>query len=447
MDYTSNVPLDPITMGDGIKTGPSDFDDKYLIATVNGIDCTLTGFYNCQFEDKEEYPGTLHRQKLYMYLIVAEDNQGNRQAARVQKFRSPYFTGELSDTAEVAFRTEYRFRRASIFVVDDSFWNTFGGAKQYMAYVPLDKSGLDHDFYIQKYEASAHSGGAGGQLTQANTPKAVDSYLNASNEWVSDTGAWVPDAAKCYADVLKGGAHTSNPLCTNSTTLETTSRPNVTPVARMYFGDMWRACANSELIDENGTSYYMYLPSGAEWVKAADWGDVNFDNTIDQNPFVSGQVSLIEYNTSDPEACNFSGSLHNSGQSPKCVSRYGVYDMVGNYADIANERSWITYNSAYLIDNGLDALSFNGVYNNSLSYSGTIHLDLLKGLLVNSTDVSWVVNGYGVSQEMLYDTNTGFVIWYHGGYSTLQILKGRFSKGGKFLKGTTEAGISFRCVR
>src|SRR6476469_6373235 len=104
----------------------------------------------------------------------------------------------------------------------------------------------------------------------------------------------------------------------------------------------WKACRNTGISTINGASYYLNLASDAEWMKAADWGDVDQDGTIDQSVYIANlgaSVTNIEWNGTAADSstvrCHTDSTptsfyAGNSAQTANCRSRYGAADMIGN---------------------------------------------------------------------------------------------------------------------
>src|SRR5206468_2599690 len=111
--------------------------------------------------------------------------------------------GDLSSTATQAFRTEMRYRRASVFLVDEVYQNT-QSPSQVMVYVPMDQSGLDHDFFMQKYEATL----ASNTIQNGNSTNPISAQ--------SGTNIWADNAAACHDSWLRNG--TFSAACGTNTT-------------------------------------------------------------------------------------------------------------------------------------------------------------------------------------------------------------------------------------
>ncbi|MCX6130079.1 MAG: hypothetical protein NTX25_13570 [Proteobacteria bacterium] len=226
--------------------------------------------------------------------MLVRDAEGNFRLPWVQRYRSPYFVGEASATASSGFRSEPRFRRASILLVDEAFqqYNTLQANSQVMSYVPMDQSGLDHDFFVQKYEPAIHSG-----TFYNNSP-------TGSGDWplqASTAGVWTSNAAACEDEFSRTG-NFSLSACGNGSAISATnvilkSKMGTSPLVSLDQGAMWKACRNTAIVSGSGYAYYESLISDSEWVKAADWGDVAETGTISQSQYlknIGAQVAPLE---------------------------------------------------------------------------------------------------------------------------------------------------------
>ena len=106
--------------------------------------------------------------------------------AKIQRYRSPYFTGDTSTQgfASSTFRTELRTAAGGAFPSGRTHEN--GRDQQAMAYVPMDQSGLDHDFYIYKYQAAPNGSGA---MDRPLADDAIPANNNGSGNWRNWTAA------------------------------------------------------------------------------------------------------------------------------------------------------------------------------------------------------------------------------------------------------------------
>ncbi|MBC7531749.1 MAG: SUMF1/EgtB/PvdO family nonheme iron enzyme, partial [Oligoflexus sp.] len=335
-NYASDKPLDPLAVdagGNRVFTGSS--SDGTLIATISNCVTATPG--NCTFADlSTKDGGSLVVGKIYNYLLVAEDADGNAIVPSVQRYRSPYFAGPALPSAS-AFRMEPRLRRASVFLVDE-YYQQNQTRPQIMVHVPMEKSGLDHDFFVQKYEPALYNGSIAN-----NSPNGAASWP------IQGTAtAWVKNAAHCHDVFIQTGAFDfsgcGNGTAINATTATVQSKQGTAPIVSLDQGASWKACRYTTLADSAGKNYSLHLIQDSEWIKASDWGDSNQDGTIEAsvNPFTGGQLSITALETGAGDAtttrCNTDGNpnaafLSNSsgaGSSSNCRSRYGVADMIGN---------------------------------------------------------------------------------------------------------------------
>ncbi|MBC7531259.1 MAG: SUMF1/EgtB/PvdO family nonheme iron enzyme, partial [Oligoflexus sp.] len=331
-NYSGDKPIDPLAVDpSGTRLFTSTTSDGTLIATITN--CASGTLANCTFSDlSTSSGGSLLVGMIYNYILVVEDANANAVVPSVQRYRSPYFAGPTINSA-AAFRMEPRFRRASVFLVDE-YYQQNQTRPQIMVHVPMDQSGLDHDFFIQKYEASEYGG-----TFSNNTP------AGASNWPLQGTAsAWVNNAALCYDKFLASGSFDltgcGNGTAVNATTATFQSRQGVAPRGVIDQGAAWKACRNSGISDGNGAIYYLNVLSDGEWSKAADWGDVDQNGTIDISvyaPNIGRIITALE--TGPGDAVTFpcrsdSNSVGmyptNSSQTANCRSRFGAADIAGN---------------------------------------------------------------------------------------------------------------------
>ena len=181
--YTADAPLDPLAT-DGAGTA------LYTpLATVTT--CNLATPANCTYTDTG---GGFSEMQIYRYILVAVDGNGNAMPGLVQRYRSPYMAGEPAPGGASAFRQELRFRLAAVFLTDETYQQAQTPA-QIMVRVPLDVSGLDHDFFMQKYEAGQAAGGGAIDTgnTNANHPLAANTALNAPE--TGPIGMWIANCS------------------------------------------------------------------------------------------------------------------------------------------------------------------------------------------------------------------------------------------------------------
>ncbi|MBC7532455.1 MAG: SUMF1/EgtB/PvdO family nonheme iron enzyme, partial [Oligoflexus sp.] len=381
--FASDKPIDPLAIdssGNPIYT--SSTTDGKLIATISN--CDSSNLSNCTFEDSTSAGTGFSTLMLYNYEILTSDAAGNAITARTQRYRSPFFTGNTSATSSFAsFRIEPRLRRAGVFLVDEAYQQA-QTRPQIMAHVPMDISGLDHDFFIQKYEASVYGGGVSNA-----------SPVAAASNWPlqGPSSAWVSNAGLCYHKFLLTGSFDltgcGDGTQVNSTTATFQSKQGTAPQVSIDQGASWKGCRNTGISNANGASYYLSLPSDAEWSKAADWGDVNQDGTIDQNTF-TGSVSIpgLESGTADTTTVrchtdNNPGSAYasNSSQTANCRSRYGVADMVGNVWEWTTGQQFST--AGY--DNGTDGLWYGVTFPGANNNISAFKMDLLRAFPSSSS--------------------------------------------------------------
>ncbi len=343
-----------------------------------------------------DYTG-VEAKRMYMYVVVAKDSSGNQMHPMVQRFRSPYFAGDFSAGGKAAFRHEIRWRRASIGAVAEGF-QLGKTIPQTMAHIPMDQSGHDHDYYIQKYEAYRHSGVFGNAENISNNPPVTSATI---------PGAWISDLAVCHESKDREPLSVEGVCGPMSTTAKFGSKSGMDPIgfedspaSAVSYASLWQGCHNSYIEVEDGASIYRYnlhSQTGVEYLKAADWGDADFDGFPDRNPHLSASDAIRSLEFSPDglagTACYTEafGGLPNpvmrsntTGSRSKCVSRYGVMDMVGNALELTAERSFRTGGptTVYFQDNGVDALWLNM---RELSTGGSailsnIFIDLVRGI-------------------------------------------------------------------
>ncbi|RYZ60222.1 MAG: hypothetical protein EOP07_01485 [Proteobacteria bacterium] len=382
--FASDKPFDPLAVdASGVPIYTAATSDGKLIATITNCDTATPA--NCAFEDSVTAGTGFSTTQLYDYVIVTKDAAGNAITAKTQRYRSPYFTGNTSATSQFAsFRLEPRFRRAAVFLVDEAYQQSLA-RPEIMVHVPMDVSGLDHDFFMQKYEASQYN----------NTVSNAQPVAAASN-WPlqGPPGSWVTNAAVCYNKFLQTGSFDlmgcGDGAQVNATTATVQSKQGTLPLVNIDQGAAWKACKNTAITDSGGASYYLSLSTDAQWNKAADWGDVNQDGTIDQNTFTGsvniaslewngsgGDATTIRCHTDNNPASPFASNNSGSGSTANCRSRYGVADMVGNVWE------WTTgqQTSAAGHDNGTDGLWYGVTLPTTGSGAiATLKMDLLRAV-------------------------------------------------------------------
>ncbi|MBC7532373.1 MAG: SUMF1/EgtB/PvdO family nonheme iron enzyme, partial [Oligoflexus sp.] len=390
-----------------------------LIATVSN--CITATPANCTFADlSTKDGGSLVVGKVYNYILLVEDASGNAITPLVQRYRSPYFTGPALSAAS-AFRLEPRLRRASVFLVDE-YHQQYQTRPQIMIHIPMEKSGLDHDFFVQKYESSLYSG----SVSNNSPAGASDWPLQGS------AAAWVKNAALCEDVFLQSGTFDlsgcGNGSAISASTGTVQSKQGTSPLASIDQGTSWKACRSSGFNDSDGKNYYLQLISSSERIKASDWGDTDQDGTIEAsvNTYTgSVLITTLESGASDATTIrchtdnNPSGPLlsnsSGAGSSSNCRSRYGVADMVGNVWEWSNSQ----YLGATGLDNGRDGLNLGRTQLLTGGYSLVSNLgstfDLLRGI-IQTAGAAALISANGdqfVSFGGLHGSNWGGA-WSHG---------------------------------
>ncbi|MBC7531405.1 MAG: SUMF1/EgtB/PvdO family nonheme iron enzyme, partial [Oligoflexus sp.] len=392
-NYASDKPLDPLAVDtSGARLFTSSSSDGTLIATISN--CVNSTPANCTFADlSTKDGGSLLVGKIYNYILAVEDASGNAVTPMVQHFRSPYFAGPPLSSAS-AFRMEPRLRRAAVFLVDE-FYQQYQTRPEIMVHVPMEKSGLDHDFFIQKYEGAIYSGSV------------VNNPANGAGFWPlqGTAAAWVSNAAQCHDLFLQTGTFNlsacGNGSAINPTTATVQSKQGVTPRIYIDQGASWKACRYTTIADSDGKNYSLQLPSDPEWFKAADWGDSDQDGTIEAslNPFTgSVATSTIESGAGDntsirchtdyvPAGFIMNTNTSGAGSTATCRSRYGAADMVGNVWEFTTGQ--IDGQSG--LDNGIDGLWYGHSFHSADVYAGaTTNYDLFGGFLSNGVPGSLI---------------------------------------------------------
>ncbi|RZI56599.1 MAG: hypothetical protein EOP14_05685, partial [Pseudomonas sp.] len=367
--YTTETLIDPL----GIDTSwnpsfTSASSGGKIVATITNCDNVTPG--NCSFTDSTAASNGFSANTIYEYVLVVGSASQNYRYADVQRFRSAFLIGGFAaNFSQGASRLEPRFRKAAVFPFDKAYQEA-QTIPQVMVLVPMDVSGLDRDVFMQKYEGSRYSGnystGGGGAPGLPNSPTTCVDLINRTNTF----------------PVVGCGVSTY----TNVTGTIIQSRLNRTPAISHDRGDAFKACWNSALVDGAGLSYRLHLPTLAEWFKAADWGDVDLDGTIDQNAFTGGTTSINTLQASSPAdtssiRCHVDASpasAYNSGDAntANCVSRYGAENMIGNVAEWTMERS----QNKIAQDNGYDGFNYNQTFFPTSGSVTTLTYNLLSAL-------------------------------------------------------------------
>jgi formylglycine-generating enzyme required for sulfatase activity len=203
-----------------------------------------------------------------------------------------------------------------------------------------------------------------------------------------------------------GGLDSTSCGNTSATGLIYQSKRDVAVQANIDQGGAWKACKNAGVYDDMGHAYYMSLPTDAEWLKAADWGDLNQDGTIDQNVYTANfNVNDLEGNGAQDNyvvRCHTDNNppqpyTSNSSQTASCRSRYGAADMVGNVWEWTNGQIYEAVGN----DNGVDGLWLGQTFQTISGASFGNRYDLLRGFskssnaptVTNNGDFQWYASG------------------------------------------------------
>jgi hypothetical protein len=460
--YSAAKPLDPFAVLE--TTGASIWTDGEKVASglaegTNSCSLTSSVVYppasnlaaptqaNCY---EFSYTGT-EAIRMYMYLVVAKDNQGNYMPPMIQRFRTPYLAGDFSTGAKATFRQEMRWRRASIGAVAETYQSGLTNP-EVMVYVPLDQSGHDRDYYIQKYEAYLATGAIADQ-----------SEPNSNMPLVNTSGTWKSDLAACHEATDRDPA-TFPTVCGNlATTAKLASKVAVAPLGYSSstsagYATLWKGCRNSNLVVADGAntySYNLHLATGPEFVKAADWGDLDLNGKVDSglHPWLAGDtvVNTTEFtSTAGSENCHtetnyqFAGPDASrvqqaavTGSRDNCISRYGAVDLVGNAYELTAERVTRSGSDGYYQDNGVDGLWLNQyeVPNREPQLNG-LYIDLIRGFPYMATSPA-----ASTSAGVLMTTIQGQWMSTDQGASTVGVGIGggfdsTYSAGSQFNRGT-----------
>ncbi len=340
-------PLDPLAVNSNLSSAWTPLTGGPL--TASSI-CNGSGPYKCSYIDNLS---STDARTAWIYVIVAEDEVGNRLAPQVQRFRTPHLTGrplylKFNDSRQSSFRMEPRLRRVSLALLDTTL-TTLGKPTQRMSWVPMHLSGLDHDYYISSYELSAYAGVVNDVSHEGPASTVGLSYF------------WRADASTCYERYLRTGL--IDVTCNNGgTSLKVQSVPAVTPISEQDFGSYVAGCMNSNVTDADTTQndYRMRPVTTAEQNTAGDWGDFDFNDIVDKNDFAWPTLvgsSARTYETSGGNCTEGTFTLSPAGAKIKCRSMYGVYDATTNY----HERSADKYYQDYGLDNGIDGMGLAGL--------------------------------------------------------------------------------------
>lgn len=478
--YTKDTPLDPLAVDiSGSTYAPfwtaytesSGNDFGIVQADISQSSCTSTDTlnYECKYTHtlKALSTGNVKETKrLYNFIIVAEDANGNKVATKEQVFRSPFYTGLTHEnTASPYFRLEHRLRRFGVFPLDEEFQLTTAagtgytsaaspGPRQAMAWVPMHLSGRDSDFYIHKYEATLHSGVMATSTTFADVPKAHNGTT------------WTKDVAECHESFARTGAASAG-NCDAGTTAMLESRRGVATINGYMFGPEWAACHLSTMTDgDNGEAtravYHLTEPTGGQWVSAADMGEMegfalatSLTTTKVRQHIDAALIDQVARALEVPAAQNDNGCNHFASgaggaggafenatdgwivasssfdKRRYCQSRFGAFMMSGNRGELSAERHRVSLG----LDNGVDGMhmgtSWYKVDNFPVLY------DLLRGIApVANAGVTGATfqgaattnsyrTGYAEAAATTYSTTHGG--WYYFGSSSPWRNGGRFS--------------------
>jgi hypothetical protein len=230
----TGMPLDPTfvsSSGIGLCTASSTVCK--LVATVSASDCANN---NCSVTDTAATG--FNWNTLYRYVILVKDAQGNAVTPEVQRSVPRYLIGVLNPSSNLFFRREIRWRRAGGFLL--------GGGANEMIFMPMHTTGLDHDYFIQKYP---------GTLVGAT----LGSY------------AYPPSISTCVEGVLRTGTLSSLSCGASvwpSATLGSTAVGTV--VEDATHGSAWFGCSGTTVTVTGSHKYRLRLPSDLEWLRASD---------------------------------------------------------------------------------------------------------------------------------------------------------------------------------
>ncbi len=397
---TIDFPVDPLAVGlSGSRLFSVAAGNGRLVSTITN--CDGTHVPNCTFTDSVAGTTGFSATELYNYVLVVRDDEGNEVVPQVQRFRSPYFAGPAAVSGAASFRLEPRLRRAGVFLVDEGYQSA-QAAPQVMVHVPMDKSGLDHDFFIQKYEPYLLSG-----TMTANT----------GNDWLwpkqhDGAGVWVSNAGRCLDTFERIGvldpASCGSGAALNPTTGIVASAAGHAPTGAGSQGASYLACRRSGIPDGAGNVYSPKMVNDQEWLKAADWGDVDHNLSIDQSaylPNLTVNLTTLETGTADGVTirCHTDNDPINtdypsgSSETATCRSRFEVADIIGNRTERTSQQG---YNGTGT-DDGDSGLWFGITYPLLTGYTHNVgsRVDLFRnmvnfGPIVNrNDDWYWAANG------------------------------------------------------
>ncbi len=473
--YNSALPLDPLATdasGNQVWTPVgANLPETYNVCTsttapklppVAGTLAAPTG--NCYEFDYTSGSAVAagENKRMYLYMVVAKDSQGNRMPPMVQRFRTPYLSGDFSQGAKASFRQEMRWRRASVGAVAETFQSSKTIA-QVLVHVPMDISGHDHDYYIQKYESFLYDGTVN------------DNGASAANPISDVAGVWSPNLATCTESTERDSSVFPSECGTLGTSARFGSKQGTTPLGNtvstsVSYASLWRGCRNSSSDITEGTATYRYnlhSPSGAEYTKASDWGDVNFDNSVDQNPWLANGTNVrnVEFsNDGAPVGPSLTSCFTEAwdgvtspapganppitattpaltGSRANCISRYGAVDLVGNAWEINAERIYWPSHSptdlGMIQDNGLDGL-WLGLQEERFDLTlNSLRVNLIRG-------IPYLFHGNLTAADGITPAPSTPILWLpgweFGTYATVAMGGGfmeRWASGNNSQKGTT----------
>jgi hypothetical protein len=228
----TGMPLDPtFVSSSGIGLCAAASLVCRLVATVNGSDCINN---TCSVTDTAATG--FNWNTLYRYVIVAKDSLGNAVTPEIQRSVPRNLIGVLNPSSDLYFRREIRWRRAGGFLL--------GGGANEMIFMPMQITGLDHDYFIQKYPGALVGASLG-------------------------TYTYPPSTSTCVEGLLREG--TLNPVsCGTSVwpgaTLGSTAMGTIVEDATQ--SSAWFGCSGTTVSITGGHQYRLRLPSDLEWLRA-----------------------------------------------------------------------------------------------------------------------------------------------------------------------------------
>lgn len=414
--YSTDKPLSPLAVNSsGQRIYDATTNDGKLIASISN--CNSSTPANCTFTDSSSAGTGFSTRMIYNYIVTVADSSGSEVMPLVNRARPKV----LADNYAIQ-RAEPRFRRAAVFLVDEMHQQA-QTVPQILSYVPMNLSGLDHDFFIQKYEGTIASGIIVTSDTASTWPIQAD----------PDTGVYSNKAGWCNTLFAKTQTF-SSVYCGDGTNINTTtavikSARGSTPSGNFDAGSTWKACRNTGIADANGANYYFNQLTDSEFFKAADWGSLDQDDTVDANPYITAGTSIraLEYGAADTSTvrCHTDNSpaspyATNSSQTANCRSRYGVADLIGNMWELTTGKAVLGKG----LDNGLDGRGTGSTYPNA-SFGPIVKFDFLTAFpSAGWTPVDTAGDEYVTSDADLSTTSLR-TIFRGGSFGTLQ-KSGRF---------------------